>query len=173
MRIPELATVNVKNTSFRLLARVHIPPGGADGVIICQGGSLAGWSLYVQNGAVSYTYNYLGHDITTIASESPLPEGDCDIGMTFTYDGGGIGKGGAVTLDVNGSPAAAGRVDKTVPFLFSMSGETLDVGVDTGSPVGPYPHQFRFTGDIHRIDVELQAAPDITEGQFQGALKTQ
>lgn len=173
VRIPELATVNVKNTSFRLLACVHIPPGGAEGVIICQGGSLAGWSLYVRSGAVSYTYNYLGHDITTIASESPLPEGDCEIGLTFTYDGGGTGKGGAVTLDVNGSPAAAGRVDKTVPFLFSMSGETLDVGVDTGSPVGPYPHQFRFTGDIHRIDVELQAAPDITEGQFQGALKTQ
>lgn len=173
VRIPELATINVKNTSFNVLARVHIPPGGAEGVIICQGGSLAGWSLYVQNGAVSYTYNYLGHDITTIVAESSLPEGDCEIELTFAYDGGGIGKGGAVTLNVNGSAVAAGRVDKTVPFLFSMSGETLDVGVDTGSPVGPYPHQFPFTGGIHRIDVELDPAPEITEGQFHGALKTQ
>lgn len=178
VRIPELATIDVKNTSFTLRAQVHVPPGGAEGVIICQGGSLAGWSLYVQNGAVSYTYNYLGHDITTIASESSVPEGDCAIGLTFAYDGGGIGKGGAVTLDVNGSAVAAGRVDKTVPFLFSMSGETLDVGVDTGSAVGPYPSRFRFTGDIHRIDVELDApsaavGPGIAEGQFNGALKTQ
>jgi len=178
VRIPELATINFKNTSFDLHAHMHIPPGGAEGVIICQGGPLAGWSLYIQHGALSYTYNYLGHDITTIASESSLPEGDCEIVLSFAYDGGGIGKDGSVTLGIDGLQAATGRVDKTVPFLFSMSGETLDVGVDTGSPVGPYPNQFRFTGDIQRIDVQLEPqhadnAADTAAGQFRGGLKTQ
>lgn len=178
VRIPELATINFKNNSFDLRARVDIPAGGAEGVIICQGGSLAGWSLYVQGGVLSYVYNYLGHDITTVSAESPLPRGDAEIALSFAYDGGGIGKGGLVTLSVNGSQVATGRVDRTVPFLFSMSGETFDVGVDTGSPVGPYPNQLPFTGDIHRIDVALEPQhldndSEIAAGQLHGALKTQ
>jgi arylsulfatase len=65
-----------------------------------------------------------------------------------------------------------------VPFLFSMSGETLDVGVDTGSPVGPYPPEFRFTGTVDRIDVVLRAggeehADAVAQGQLRGALGTQ
>jgi hypothetical protein len=173
-----LATLNFKNTSFDLQAHVHIPDGGAEGVLICQGGSLAGWSLYVQNGFLNYVYNYLGHDITTVASERPLPQGDAVLAVSFDYDGGGLGKGGSVTLTINGSTAATGRVDKTVPFLFSMSGETLDVGVDTGSPVGPYPNDFRFTGDIHRIDVQLKPEQrdddsEIAAGQLRGAVGTQ
>ena len=178
VRIPELATINFKNTSFDLRAHVHIPDGGAEGVIICQGGSLAGWSLYVQNGVLRYVYNYLGHDITTVASERPLPPGDAVLAVSFDYDGGGLGKGGSVTLTVDGSIAGTGRVNKTVPFLFSMSGETLDVGVDTGSPVGPYPNEFRFTGDILRIDVQLKPEhrdddPEIAAGRLRGAMGTQ
>jgi hypothetical protein len=69
-------------------------------------------------------------------------------------------------------------VEKTVPFLFSMSGETLDVGVDTGSPVGPYPPHFRFTGTINRIDVTLRPADRddgaaTAEGRLRGAMGTQ
>ena len=115
VRIPELATINFKNTSFELRARVHIPAGGAEGVIICQGGSLAGWSLYIDNGVVRYVYNYLGHDITTIASDSPLPEGDGEIALSFAYDGGGMGKGGSVTLGINGAQVGAGRVENNGP----------------------------------------------------------
>ncbi len=55
---------------------------------------------------------------------------------------------------------ASGRVEQTVPFLFSMSGETLDVGVDTGSPVGPYPRRFPFSGIIERVEVEI--FPDVS-----------
>jgi hypothetical protein len=58
-----------------------------------------------------------------------------------------------------------GRLDRTVPFLFSMSGETLDVGVDTGAPAGPYPNRFPFTGGIDRIDIELR--PALTDAQRQ------
>ena len=58
-------------------------------------------------------------------------------------------------------------MDRTVPFLFSMSGETLDVGVDTGAPAAPYPHRFPFTGRIDRIDIELR--PDLTEAHRQQA----
>lgn len=62
----------------------------------------------------------------------------------FAYDGG-FGGGGDVTLQVDGSAVAAARLDQTVPIVFSMSGETSDIGLDSGSPVGPYPHHFACT----------------------------
>ena len=54
--------------------------------------------------------------------------------MEFAYDGGGLGKGGNVTLYVDGDKIGEGRVDATVPMIFSAD-ETCDVGSDTGSPV--------------------------------------
>lgn len=178
VRIPELATLNFKNTSFDLVAHVHVPGNDVEGVIICQGGSLAGWSLYVSAGVPCFTYNFLGHDITTVASHDRLATGDAEVVLRFDYDGGGLGKGGAVTLAVNGATVATGRVEATVPFLFSMSGETLDVGIDTGSPVGPYPNDFPFTGEILRVDATIRTdqhadAEDVAAGQLRGALGTQ
>ena len=72
-----------------------------------------------------------------------------------------------------------GRIGKTVPFVFSMSGETLDVGEDTGSPVGPYQPGFAFTGTIRKIEIEIKRAldakskQDAAEGELVGALRAQ
>lgn len=139
---------------------------------------MAGWTLYLRDGIPGYTYNYLGHDITTITGEGPVPEGPATITLSFDYDGGGLGKGGTATLGVDGATVATGHVEHTVPFLFSMSGETLDVGVDTGSPVGPYPPEFPFTGTVDRIDVALRPSDGdhseaVAAGQLRGALGTQ
>jgi arylsulfatase len=176
VRQSELATVSLKNTSFDLRARLQIPGGGAEGVVICQGGNMAGWSLYMKDGIPVYLYNLYGRVLTSIAGTQPLPSGDVELSVRFEYDGGGLGKGGQVHLTVNGTEVASGRLNRTVPFLFSMSGETLDVGVDTGAPVGPYPHRFAFTGTIERIDIELRPALDaahrqqVLDGQARGAL---
>jgi hypothetical protein len=78
------------------------------------------------------------------------------ITLSFDYDGAGLGKGGTTTLGVDGTTVATGRIEHTVPFLFSMSGETLDGGVgvrvDPGFPVGAFlprnPPEFRFTGKV-------------------------
>ncbi|MEE6140109.1 arylsulfatase [Mycobacterium sp. 050128] len=159
VRIPETATLSYTSTSFELRAQAQIPPGGAQGVIICIGGSMAGWSLYVQEGVPRFAYNYLGHELTTVAGAEPLPEGPVLVGLSFDYDGGGLGKGASITLRVNETRVATGRIERTVPFRFSMSGETLDVGTDTGSPVAPYGHDFRFTGRIDRIDATVDPQP--------------
>ena len=157
VRMPELSSVNIKNTSFDLSAIICTAGPHDQGVIICQGGSMAGWSFYVKDGRLAYTYNYFGREITTVASDLPLPVGNVAVGLSFDYDGGGLGKGGLMHLLVEGVEVASGRVERTVPFVFSMSGETLDVGVDTCSPVGPYEPQFRFTGEIVKIVVDLSA----------------
>jgi len=172
-----MSTLNFKNTSFDLIAHLQIPDGGAEGVIICQGGSMAGWTLYLRDGIPHYTYNYFGHDVTTISAAETLAAGTHTLSMRFDYDGG-LGNGGLATLAVDGAEVAAGRIDKTVPFLYSMSGETLDVGVDTGSPVGPYPNEFRFTGHVQHIEATLHPNTEdhrdaIATGQLRGALGTQ
>ena len=62
------------------------------------------------------------------------------------------------TILVNGEEVAQGRIEKTVPFVFSMSGETMDVGIDTGAPVAPYPHhEFPFNGTIQKVDIEVES----------------
>ena len=105
-----------------------------------------------------------------------MPAGVITLGVIVDYDGGGLGKGATITLTVNGAAAAHGRVERTVPFVFSMSGETLDVGVDTCSPVGPYPSGFPFTGRIGRIEIDLRSdlangeQRDFEDGQRRGAV---
>ncbi len=179
VRMPELSTVNVKNTSFDLVAHITTRTEHDEGVLICQGGSMAGWSLWVDDGRPAYTYNWFGHTTTTITAETALPVGDVEVGVVFEYDGGGLGKGGLVHLMVDGAEVASGRVEQTVPFVFSMSGETLDVGIDTCSPVGPYEPQSRFTGDIAKVVIDLRTELDqheheqVQDGQLRAAISGQ
>ena len=70
---------------------------------------MAGWSLYLRDGIPHFAYNYLGHELTTVAAAEPLPEGPVALGLSFDYDGGGLGKGASVSLRVNGTEVAGGR----------------------------------------------------------------
>lgn len=153
VRMPEFSVVNVKNTSWRMTAVVEVS-AGAHGVIACQGGNMAGWTLYLSEAGVpTFHYNWLGHEHTSVAAPLALTPGRHEIDMLFAYDGG-FAAGGDVALSVDGALVAEGHVRNTVPVIFSMSGETFDVGVDTGAPVGPYPHQFDFNGKIVGVTIE-------------------
>jgi arylsulfatase len=151
--------MNVKNRSMKITAKVEIPKGGANGVILSQGGRFGGWSLYMKDGKPVYTYNYLGLERFTVASTSAIPAGDATILLDFVYDGGGLGKGGKVTLSVNGKSVAEGRIEKTQPLIFSAD-ETADVGLDNQTPVaegiGIGREETRFTGKIHKITLAVK-----------------
>ena len=151
--------MNVKNRSKTITAEVEIPGGGADGVILTQGGRFGGWSLYMQDGKPIYTYNFLGLERFTVASDSTVPAGAATIVLDFAYDGGGLGKGGMATLSVNGKAVAEGRVEKTQPLIFSAD-ETADVGLDNQTPVaegiGIGRDETRFTGKIHKITLDVK-----------------
>ena len=75
VRMPELSIVNLKNTSFDLTAELVIPEAGAEGVVVCQGGNMAGWSLYVRDNRPVYCYNWMGHELYAVESAEPLPAG--------------------------------------------------------------------------------------------------
>ena len=133
-RLSEHAVINIKNKSHAVTAEIEVPEGGADGVIISQGGAFAGWSLYVKNGKPKYCYNLFGVRHFYVEGETEIQPGTHQVRIEFDYDGGGLGKGGTVSLYLDGDKTGEGRVEGTVPMMFSGD-ETCDVGSDTASPV--------------------------------------
>ena len=177
-RMPESSVLNLKNCSWRIVAEVETS-ATTQGVIACQGGNMAGWSLYVdETQRPVYHYNWYGHIHTAVRSPQPLAAGRHAVVVDFAYDGG-LGQGGDLVMSVDGEVVSAGRIDKTVPIVFSISGETFDIGLDTGSPVGPYPHGFAFTGSISGVTLERLDAPSpataeaVRAGLLQAGLRSQ
>jgi arylsulfatase A-like enzyme len=148
--------INTKNRSHSITADVEIPQGGANGVILAQAGRFGGWSLYLQDGKPTYTYNWLGLKRYTLSASQALPAGKSTIRYEFVYDGGGVGKGGTGTIYVNGKNVATGRIDQTQCCAFSAD-EGADVGADEGTPVTEaYRVPFKFTGKIDKVTIELK-----------------
>jgi arylsulfatase len=156
MRVAEGCVLTLKNKSHSVTAELTIPEGGAQGVIITQGGSVGGWSLYVKNGKLKYCYNFFGINHYFTEAESPIPAGKHQVRMEFNYDGGGLAKGGGVILYYDGKPVGKGRVDQTQPMGFSAD-EACDVGGDTGSPASPdYGERGNaFKGEIHWVQLDI------------------
>ena len=155
-RLSENSVVSIKNKSFSVTAEVDVPDGGANGVIIAQGGRFGGWTLYFKDGHAKFVYNTLGiHEFAT-AADTPIPAGTHQVRMEFAYDGGGLAKGGDVTLYYDGKAVGTGRVENTQPMIFSAD-ETTDIGYESGTTVTPdYTAQdSRFTGKINWVQIDL------------------
>jgi arylsulfatase A-like enzyme len=155
-RLTENSVLNLKNKSHRVSAEITVGEGGSNGVIVAQGGAFAGWTLYLHEGRLTYCYNLLGLTRTKVAASDPLPAGTCQVRMEFTYDGGGLAKGGDVHLFVDGNEVATGRLNGTIPMIFSAD-ETCDVGQDTASPVSDdyVGESSRFTGTIGWVQLDI------------------
>jgi arylsulfatase len=135
-RLSENSVLNLKNKSHSITAEIVVPTTGAEGVIVAQGGNVGGWSLYAKGGKLKYCYSLFGVQFFYAESSSALPPGVHQVRMEFAYAGGGLGKGGTVSLFVDGKKVAEGKVGATEPMLFSAD-DGCDVGVDTGAPVSP------------------------------------
>jgi arylsulfatase A-like enzyme len=162
-RLPENTVLNVKNKSHAVTAEVEVPAEGADGVIVSQGGAFGGWSLYAREGRPKYSYNLFGLQHFNIEGDKPIPPGTHQVRMEFEYDGGGLAKGGTVSLYLDGEETGEGRVEATVPMLFSGD-ETFDVGSDTASPVtDDYTSDgSRFSGTVTWVQIDIaEAAEDV------------
>jgi arylsulfatase A-like enzyme len=154
-RLTESSIVNTKNKSHAVTAEVVVPESGAQGVIVALGGIIGGWSLYAKDGKPKYCYNFYGVNRYTIEGSSRIPSGMHQVRMEFKYDGGGLAKGGTVTLYVDGGKVGEGRVDMTEPMIFSAD-ETCDVGDEFGSPVTyDYPTPKKFSGEVSWVEIDL------------------
>jgi len=161
-RIPESSSANIKNKSHVITASVNQP---GDGVLVAAGGVVGGYTLFVKDGKPTYEYNWFGQARYRVDSSEKLPAGKSTIRVEFKYDGGGLAKGGAVTMFVNDKKVGEGRVDKTIFGRFSAD-ETFDTGLDTGSPVSNLYHSpFRFTGTLNKIEIDIAPAKLTAEDQ--------
>nr|WP_175279036.1 arylsulfatase [Prescottella equi] len=150
----EMHIVNCRNRSWSLTAQVDVPDGGARGVILNLGGHAGGWSFYFRDGRPTFCYNLFGIERSYIRAPDTVGVGLHQVRSEFAYDGGGLGKGGTVTLFVDGTAVAEGRVERTEPIGFGY--EFSDVGRDSLSTVTPeYPTgDNAFTGRIDWVQIE-------------------
>jgi hypothetical protein len=138
-----------------------VPESGAEGVIIAQGANIGGWSLYAKGGKLKYCYNLGGIQHFFVEAESPLPAGEHQVRMEFAYAGGGLGKGGKVTLYTDGKKVGEGDVAMTLAMVFSAD-DGCDVGEDSGAPVSPDygPQGNAFNGRVRGVQLAIADAAE-------------
>lgn len=171
--VPKSAAPSILNKSYTITAEVEIPDGGAEGVIVTEGGRFGGYALFLSRGElgfgkgkVVFLYNLL--DLKRTAWEGPtLDPGKHTIVFDFTSDGPELGKGGKGVLSVDGREVSRNALEHGTPVTFPED-ESFDVGLDTRSGVAlleyRYDVPFRFTGKIDRLtfklgDQQAKAAP--------------
>ncbi len=161
-RLSENSVLVIKNKSHAVTGQIEVPEGGGEGVIIAQGGAYAGWSLYLHEGRPTYCYNFFGLQRFKVRGERPVPPGEHQVRMEFAYDGGGLAKGGDVTLYVDGDKVGDGRVEHSVPMAFSGD-ETTDLGRDSATPVSDdHGSDNAFTGRVRWVQIDIdEAAEDV------------
>jgi arylsulfatase A-like enzyme len=165
-RLSENSVVSIKNKSHAVTAEIEVPEGGAQGVIVAQGGSIGGWSLYVLNGKPRYCYNLLGVQRFYVDGDKRVPAGTHQVRMEFAYDGPGLGKGGDVTLYLDGVKVGEGKVEGTAPMIFSAD-DTCDVGEENGALVSEdYPVPNAFTGEVNWVEIDVGKAAEDADHQI-------
>jgi arylsulfatase len=162
---PDLSPVHaavapmIYNRPHSITAEVVIPPGGAEGVLLAQGGVSGGYALYVRDRKLHYAYNYMGLQEFTITSNVDVPEGECSLRYEFEPTGApnvreGKGTPGRGQLYINGELVGNCDFPVTVPIAFGIEG--LSCGYDFGEAVThQYTAPFRFTGKIKHVVTDL------------------
>jgi arylsulfatase len=162
-RLTEGSVINLKNKSHAVTADLLAPEGGAEGVIVAQGGAFGGWVLYVEDGRLKYCHNFLGLQRFKVEADAGVPAGAHQVRMELEYAGGGLGKGAAVTLYLDGEQIAEGEIAATVPLIFAGD-ETTDLGQDTASPVSDdySGEESVFNGTVNWVQLDIdEAAVDL------------
>ena len=157
--MPYFAGPKTVNRPHAITADAEIPPGGAEGVLLCQGSGMGGWSFYVQDGKLHYVHNYVRRAWYKVSSPDSLPAGRHQLRFEFEPTGkpdlpNGRGAPGHAQLYVDGQLVAQEEFPVTTPVAYNPGG--LTCGANPGSPVTPdYHAPFTFTGTLHTVTVDL------------------
>ncbi len=163
--VPEAQAVNIRNRSFGIGALVDLPAPGASGVLFAHGSRFGGHSLYIKDGRLRYVYNFVGSIEQRVVASEDVPTGE-NIILAAAFDKDGEEAPGVATgilsLYYGDRKVGEGRI-KTQPGKFSIAGEGLCVGRDSGEPVtDDYPggSDAGFTGGtINRVAVDVSGDP--------------
>ena len=134
-RLTENSVVVIKNKSHAVTAEIEVPSGGADGVIVAQGGAFGGWSLYLKDGRPAYCYNLFGlAALQGLRRRRRSRPASTRSAWSSPTTAAGSARAAPSRSSSTATKVGEGRVDATVPMVFSAD-ETTDVGSDTGTPV--------------------------------------
>lgn len=148
-------TPSLASKSYRITVDFTADSDASNGVLVAHGGAPGGWSVHLVDGQVRYVHNRLGIEWLSVASDARVPAGRHVVDVLFRFDGGAFGAGGDLEIHLDGQSIGAGRIERTVPFNFSVNG-TTNVGIDRGSPVArdyaagsgnPY------SGQVHTVTI--------------------
>ena len=147
---------NLFDKSYKITAEVEIPEGGAEGMLVTDGGRFAGYGFYLLGGKPVFTWNLIQLERVKWQGQAALTPGKHKLEFDWAYAGPGLGKGGTGTLKVDGTAVDTKEMPKSLPVGTGWV-ETFNVGVDTGTPVDDADYQvpFPFTGKIDKLTVAL------------------
>jgi arylsulfatase A-like enzyme len=150
------------NRSYVITADVEVPQGGAEGMLMTDGGRFAGYGFYLLKGRPVFTWNLIQLERVKWQSKEPLAAGKHTLVFDWKYDGPGLGKGGSGTLTVDDKVMDSHPMPRSLPISLAWD-ETFNVGLDTGTPVDDQDYQvpFKFTGKISKLTVKL-GPPEIS-----------
>lgn len=152
--VPEHAAADTKNISHRIIADLVIPEHGAEGVILAQGSTFGGFSLYVKYNRLIYHYELFGKGSYHLVSDRDIPKGEVSVSFEFEKTGEYQGTG---RLYFWLEKVAEIHMPKTIPIAYSLAGEGMCCGRDSGAPVSAeYSSPFTFTGVIKKVTVEIE-----------------
>jgi arylsulfatase len=174
--VPSSTAPHILNRSYTITAEVTIPSGGAEGMIVTQGGRFGGYGLFLSKGElgfgrgkVVFLYNLL--DLKRTVWEGPeLGAGKHTIVFDYKPAEPGLGKGGTGVLSVDGKEVAKNSMEHSTPITFPED-ETFDIGQDTRTGVAlleyRYDSPFTFTGTINKVTFKLEPEPAKAEEREQ------
>ncbi len=170
--VPESVAAATKLRPHSIVATVEIPKHGAEGALLAHGGRFGGYSFYVQNGRLRYTYNFGGLEETTIESSTTIPDGRSTLAAVVTP---GEATSVEVELSIDGRVVGKGRIARTMPFRFALVGAGLTCGYDDGAAVSAnYEAPFRFSGALHAAIIDLGGTPIVDLlAEVESAFRTQ
>jgi arylsulfatase len=166
--VPNSGAPSILDKAYTITAEVEIPAGGAEGVIVTDGGRFGGYALFLSQGELGigrgkpvFLYNLL--DLQRTIWDGPeLAPGKHTIEFAFQPDASGLGKGGTGVLSVDGKEVAKKSMEHTIPVSFPED-ETFDIGQDTRTGVAlveyRYESPFKFTGTIDKLTFNLEPPP--------------
>ncbi len=157
--IANYSAPRVLNRPHSITAKVEIEDG-AEGVLVAQGGSAGGYSLYVKDKKLHYAYNYLGVQEFHVVTTAAIPRGQHELRFEFEPTAKpdiahGKGTPGKAQLYVDGKLAAEGDLPVTIPINIGIT-EGLTCGRDEGSVVTTdYQAPFSFTGKLEEVTYDV------------------
>jgi arylsulfatase A-like enzyme len=157
--VPSFAAPPVYNRAYSIEADVDIPAGGAEGVLMAQGGDAGGYAFFMKDGQLCFVYNYVGLDRFEMRAGDGLSEGRHALRYEFEPTGDpdiahGKGAPGRGQLYIDGTLVANTEYPHTTPLFFELDG--LSCGFDSGAPASEsYAPPFPFTGTIRQVAVDL------------------